>query len=321
VAAASFCAQSKGILAMTIPSKTLLDPKTKINAIRVVAPNLNIFLPINKRDLTSMGKWTLGDQHLYGALELSHMATVADIASSTSQEDRSKLFYHEATTCMTRSDMEYASCFGDLPLFLASGFDLSIDDCIHSDSGDFADYGQCGRFDETVDSSFWESHRISFAARQVFAYEQGMGWSFATWKLYNNKNVGELDTPEKLLALQDVMEAGLFPKLTKSGDIAMNACLNPPVVDFILGDDTLAPTMGPPPDCGNGWWNSETGQCDNWIPPTPAPTEPTEPCPACSYSNETHAALTGAILGGAIVGGIVWKLFRNKRSDYETIPN
>lgn len=318
VAAASFCDETEGVLAMTIPSKTMLDPKSVVDAIRVVAPKLPVFLPVTAADLTKLPGWTLNDKHLFGALETSHIASVADVASSTSQEDRSKLFYHEATTCMARSPMEFSSCFGNLPLFLASGFDLSIDDCVNSSLPGFADYGQCERFDETTDSPFWERHRSSLAARQVFAYEQGMGWSFSAWKLYDNNKVGTMDKFEKLLALQDVMEAGLFPKLDGSPVVATDACLNPPAVDFILGDDTLAPSMGPPPDCGNGWWNPSTSQCDYWIPPTPAPTEA---CPTCTEANATGTALVGALLGGAIVGGIVWKLFGNRRSDYDTIPN
>mmetsp|Transcript_27775 Transcript_27775/g.67591 ORF Transcript_27775/g.67591 Transcript_27775/m.67591 type:complete len:567 (-) Transcript_27775:88-1788(-) len=317
VAAAIFCDQTEGVLAMTIPSETMLDPKSVVNNIRTVAPKLNIFLPVNQGDLSKLPAWTLNDKHLYGALESSHSGSVADVASSSSQEDRSKMFYHEAITCMARSSMEFASCFGNLPLFMSSGFDLSIDDCIASSLPGFSDYGQCDRFDETADSGFWESHRSSFAARQVFAYEQGMGWSFAAWKLYDNDKVGTMDKVEKLLSLQDVMEAGLFPKLD-GPVIATKACLNPPKPDFVLGDDTLAPSMGPPPDCGNGWWNLETSQCDYWIPPTPAPTEP---CPECSEASAAGSALVGAILGGAIVGGIVWKLFGNKRDDYETIPN
>ncbi|CAJ1957933.1 unnamed protein product [Cylindrotheca closterium] len=320
VAAATFCDQTEGVLAMTIPSETMLDPKSVVDSIRVLAPDFPIFLPVSQADLTNLPAWTLNDKNLFGALETSHMGTVADIASSTSKEDRSKMFYHEATTCMARSTMEFASCFGNLPLFLSSGFDLSIDDCVNYSLPGFADYGQCDRFDETTDSPFWERHRMSFAARQVFAYEQGMGWSFAAWKLYDNDEVGTLDKVEKLMALQDVMGAGLFPELD-GPTVATEACLNPPKVDFILGDDTLAPSMGPPPDCGNGWWNYETSQCDYWIPPTPAPTEGCPECVATTPANATGAALIGALLGGAVVGGIVWKLLGNKRNDYDTIPN
>jgi hypothetical protein len=181
-------------------------------------------------------------------------------ASSSSQEDRSKLFYHEATACMVRSPLEYTWCFQGMPVFLSSGFDLSIDDCILQGKSTFKDYGQCDRFEETLESGWWMRHRTSYAARQLFAAERGLGWSFATWKLYTNDNVGVLDEPAKLLSLQDVVKAGLFPSLDKKIPAHL-ACLNPPENDFILGDETLSPTMGPPPDCGNGWWNYTTEKC------------------------------------------------------------
>jgi hypothetical protein len=315
VAAGAFCSKTDGVLAMTLPSGTLLDTKTVVKAIRVEAPDLPVFIPTKQGDLTTMnGEF---DEHVYGALDLSHTDSVGDVASSSSGDDRSKLFYHEATSCQARSPMEYSECFADLPLFLASGFDLSIDDCIHADEKSFKDYGQCGRFEETIHSDFWHRHRASLAARQLFAYEQGMGWSFATWKLYKNKNVGTLDEPAKLMALQDVVAAGLFPDLSKKVP-AKDACLNPPKTDFILGDDTLAPSMGPPPDCGNGWWNPSTEQCDYWIPPTPAPTEACPTCPDCSIAK---AAVIGALVGGLVVGGLMWKIFGKKRNEYSEIPN
>ena len=76
---------------------------------------------------------------------------------------------------------------------VAKGFDLSIDDCINKDididdrddttsSSNsrkkplFVDYGQCDRFHETFASPWWKRHRQSFAARQLFSHEQGMGW-------------------------------------------------------------------------------------------------------------------------------------------------
>lgn len=165
---------------------------------------------------------------------------------------------------MVRSPLEYAACFQGMPVFLGSGFDLSIDDCVNKGLPTFKDYGQCERFEETIDSGWWSRHRSSYAGRQLFAAERGLGWSFATWKLYDDDTVGVLDNPAKLLALKDVSEAGLFPNLKKDFPAKL-ACLNPPVNDFMLGDETLAPSMGPPPDCGNGWWNYDTKQC-NLIP-------------------------------------------------------
>jgi hypothetical protein len=245
-------------------------------------------------------------------------------ASSSSQEDRSKLFYHEATACMIRSPLEYTACFQEMPVFLSSGFDLSIDDCFNKDASTFKNYGQCDRFDETIESGWWMRHRASYAARQLFAAERGLGWSFATWKLYDEDNVGVIDSPAKLLSLKNVEEAGLFPNL--DNDIpAHSACLNPPENDFVLGDETLAPTLAPPPDCGNGWWNYTTEKCDYWIPPPPPTMSPTEPCPECECAAGDTMSFAWAGIGGAaimlaiaIAYGMVTK---NKRNEYSAIPN
>ena len=246
VAASQYASKQKTILALTIPSHMSLDNLGVVQAIRVVAPDLPLFLPINMGDLVKVESEF--DEYVYGSLEMPHTGTVENIASSDSQEDRSKLFYHEAVSCMARSPLEFGECFQGLPIFVGSGFDLSIDDCVMKDiSPLFKDYGQCDRFDETVDSHWWAHHRASFAARQLYAYERGLGWSFAAWKLYGDDGkVGVIDSPAKLLSLRDVAKAGLFPSLDKSIP-AKTACLNPPENDFAMGDATLSPTLAPPP--------------------------------------------------------------------------
>jgi hypothetical protein len=261
VSAANYLSDLPVVLALTLPIMAL-DVKIVVHSIRAQGPEFPIFLPLNEGDLNKVHGNDF-DENVYGSLDLSHSGTIADIASSSSEEDRSKLFYHEAVSCMKRSLLEYGKCFRGIPIFWSSGFDLSIDDCINKNlkGTHFKDYGQCDRFDETTESGWWLSHRSSFAARQLYAAEQGLGWSFATWKLLNNDSVGVIDRPEKLLALQDVVEAGMFPELTGIKIPAQEACLNPPVNDFVLGDDTLAPSTGPPPDCGNGWWNFEAEKC------------------------------------------------------------
>jgi hypothetical protein len=115
------------------------------------------------------------------SLDLSHTSTVADIASSTSEKDRSKMVYHETTACLRRAPLKYAQCYQGLPVFVSSGFDLALYDCcMKSISPDFHDYGQWGRLEETVNSEWW-----SFAARQKSAYEKGgLGWSYSTWKVF-----------------------------------------------------------------------------------------------------------------------------------------
>jgi len=324
VAGARYASSQKSVLGLTLPSETTLDPKTLIAEIRVESPTLPIFVPVSEGDLIRLKNKAEFGSHVYGSLKVSHSKTIADIASSTSVEDRSKMFYHEATSCVKRSPIEFSSCMLKLPVFLSSGFDLSIDNCILQNNADnFVDYGQCNRFFETIDSKWWKRHRQSLAARQLYAYEQGLGWSFSAWKLYNNVEPGVIDSPEKLLSLRDVVAAGLFPDLTDYDDYKL-ACLNPPVSDFILGDATLAPTMGPPPDCGNGWWNYSTSKCDYWIPPPPtaSPTPClTEACPVCSPQSSS-ITLTNASLGGvAIVMVMSYYFFQKRRTEYTAIPN
>ena len=263
VSAAKYSASSDVVLGLTLPKEMSISTKMIVNSVRTkVGPDLPLFIPVGLDDLA----FGVDDPNVYGALEWSHTSIVADIASSSSQEDRSKLFYHEAMACTMRSPIEHSACFSNkMPVFWSSGFDLSIDNCAHKTSSDkiFKDYGQCDRFDETIYSGWWQSHRESFAARQLFAAERGLGWSFAAWKILDSdeSSTDVVDDPAKLLSLRDVVKAGLFPDLASSFP-AQSSCLNPPKNDFVLGDDTLAPTMGPPPDCGNGWWNSTTSQCE-----------------------------------------------------------
>lgn len=338
VAAAAELADQPVILALTLPKGMTLDTTTVVEAIRSKTPDLPIFLPINEGDLIKVsGQF---DPNVYGALELSHSTTIADVASSSSVEDRSKMFFHEATACIARSPIEYAECFQDLPIYLSSGFDISIDDCVNQGILDtFKNYGQCDRFDETVDSGWWARHRASYASRQLFAFERGLGWSYSAWKVSNTDVVGVLDTPAKLMSLQDVVAAGLFPHIpSKVGAVAAReTCLNPPENDFVMGDATYSPTPGPPPDCGNGWWNYTTLQCDYWIPPPPPTMSPTFPCPECEVcpdlttlaapatTGTSTTALVLAAAGGAgavlIIGAISMMFTKSKKSEYTEIPH
>lgn len=147
-------------------------------------------------------------------------------------------------------------------------------------------------------------------------------------KLYGDDSSGVVDTPAKLLSLKDVAAAGLFPKLHDKTHV--KACLNPPESDFVLGDDTLAPTPGPPPDCGNGWWNYSINNCTYWVPP---PTEPPAPInltalnitlPSCPEEGGSSALQAGGIgvIVGVVVAFIGGKLFgNNRRQGYSEIPN
>lgn len=322
-AAATFAAQHMAVVGLTLPSS---DTKL-VAAARTVVASLPLLLPTRTGDLSTLHA---DNANVYAALDLSHTDTVGNVASSTSQDDRMKMFYHEAISCTARSPIEYAACYKKVPVLVASGFNLAIDDCVSQDSSFFKDYGQCDRFDETIGSNWWWHHRKSFAARQVFAYERGLGWSFAAWKLLgDDQSTGMLDTPAKLLSLKDVAAAGLMPSLTKKHPAAL-ACLNPPQTDFILGDATLAPTAAPPPDCGNGWWNFTSAECDYWVPPPPpkcVPDNTTTTVPfvvQTANSMPSHQALGFAALGGAavtaVLGAILLKMFGNQRRGYSQIP-
>ena len=286
------------------------------------------------------------------ALDLSHTSTIAEVASSTADEDRAKLFYHETMACLKRTPLDYVTCYNNgLPVFVSNGFDLAIDDCHLKDvSTSFQNYGQCGRLSETIHSPWWNRHRQAFAAKQMTAYESGgIGWSFATWKVFRVgvDKAGVIDRAAKLLSLRDVYTRGWFPTIDVNATGAETkelslACLNPPANDFVLGDETLAPTAGPPPDCGNGWWNATTKQCDYWVPPPfnasecPNTTIIYEECPqtknitsqkqaaaAMEVQNTEHHLLQGFVLG-ALVALIVTAIAssitrRSRRHEYEAV--
>jgi len=157
----------------------------------------------------------------------------------------------------------------------------------------------------------------------MFAYERGLGWNFATWKLYTDDKSGVIDNNAKLLSLKDVAAAGLFPSLHKKHSAAM-ACLNPPKADFILGDKTLAPTPAPPPDCGDGWWNYNWSACEYWVPPSPTPkptSSPTMPCPAPTTYRDLGLAATGGAVIALVAGGLIFKALGRRPEGYATIPN
>lgn len=308
--AASYAANNSDVVtALTLPSAEY------IRAARDAAPSLTLMIPVkNEADLLRLNAGT--DTNIVAALDMNHVTTVADVASSDSLNDRMKMYYHESLACTRRSPLEYTKCFLGIPAFVATGFDLSVDNCIYEGISDsFADYGQCNRFDETENSDWWAAHRKSFAEKQIFSYEKGLGWSFSAWKLYGEKHVGVIDSPAKLLSLKDVSAAGLLPPL--DGASTSLACLNPPASDFVLGDDTLAPSPGPPPDCGNGWWNFDLQACEYWVPPTPAPTV------ACPTPLTNTALVQAAAGGGAVallLGFVGLRLF-GRSGGYTTLPS
>jgi hypothetical protein len=312
---------------------------------------LPLFVPTSGLELTSL---STDDPYVFGALNLDHASasSIADVASDSSFNDRLKMFYHESIACSARSPIEYSACYRDVPLYVAAGFDVSTDDCVNmDDAAKFKDYGQCGRLDETVDSHWWYVHRRSMIARQLTSFEKGLGWTYPAWKLFGDDDatsLGILDTPAKLKSLKHIAAAGILPSLLEDSPPAQLACLNPPLADFALGDDTVAPTAAPPPACDGGWYDVEEKKCAYWVPPPPtaAPTpcpsmppatvcevcapaivcpEPTAPvtpaapalgaasmsmAPGLGGNNNLHAhSFLFGVMTTLVVGGIVMKLF------------
>jgi hypothetical protein len=305
-AAASYASSNPTIIALQLPS----SDAQLVGIARSNAAELALLIPTTKSQINTIYQ-SFEDKNVFAALELASR-TVANVASSDSLSDRMKLFYHEGEACTYRSPIEWLKCYRDMPVYVSSGFDLAIDDCHQSGEKGFMDYGQCNRFDETIHSGWWERHRQSLALRQLFSYSLGIGWSFTAWKMYDDiggsddKSANIIDVPAKLLCLRDVVDAGLMPSLKTVRKSGM-ACLNGPKDDFAMGDETVAPTPSPPPDCGNGWWNSTTLQCDYWVPPPPTP--PPTMAPAIYARMVAPWAVGGAVVA-SLVGCLVMKKSR-----------
>jgi len=228
---------SHDILALVLPK----DFENLIPQIRNISPTLPLLLPVKSGNMKDFKNPAFADENLYLAMDMDHSTTVADIASSNIVDDRMKMYYHESMACIHRSPIDFAQCYHGLPVFVSNGFDASIDNCFLRDLDDqtFQDYGQCNNFEATTYSPWWKRHRKSFVNRQFFAFEQGLGWSFEAWKIYDDKNEnnGELDQPAKLLCFQDVMTSVLEQSSIKHDDNSVQyACLNPPVADYQKGD-------------------------------------------------------------------------------------
>lgn len=313
-AAASYAKIAPAVIALQLPSST----PSLLSSVRSVASKLPILFPVNKGELGMVS--FPPDKHVFAALDTDTTFSAADVASSDSVGDRMKMFYHESITCIDRSPIEWLSCYHDVPVYVTSGFDLAIDDCISQDEDNFKDYGQCDRFNETTGSDWWKRHRQSLAGRQLFTYSKGLGWSFSAWKLYGDDGSGNI-TPARLKCLRDVAAAGLLPPIENTNELGLGTfCLNGPVNDFVMGDETFAPTPAPV-DCGNGWWNETIGDCSYWVPPPPTPAPTKESCPPCNGTGTkaiTLAAAAGAV--AALVTNLVVKKYVNGNRGYEVLP-
>ncbi len=311
-AAASYARSAPAVIALQLPSST----PSLLSSVRSVATKLPVLVPINKGELSIIS--FPPDKHVFAALDTDATSAVADIASSDSEGDRMKMFYHESITCIDRSPIEWLSCYQDMPVYVTSGFDLAIDDCINQNEDNFKNYGQCDRFNETTDSDWWKRHRQSLAGRQLFTYSKGLGWSFSAWKLYGDDGSGDI-TPAKLKCLRDVAAAGFLPPMEDTNELG-TFCLNGPTNDFTMGDETFAPTPAPV-DCGNGWWNETIGDCSFWVPPQPTPAPTKGSCPSCKGAGTKEVALAAAAGAvAALVTNLVVKKYVRGNRGYEVLP-
>lgn len=80
VSAADFVASHPVFLALTLPKGMTIDTTTVVGSIRVIAPDLPLFVPLTQADLVQLkSNGFASDPNVFGSLELSHTVTVADI--------------------------------------------------------------------------------------------------------------------------------------------------------------------------------------------------------------------------------------------------
>ena len=217
-----------------------------------------------------------------------HAATPVDVASDTAVDDRTKLFFHEATACAASAYVDFARCRRSAAV-LVTGASLAIDDCAHDDAGA---YGECARLADRTESAWWTRHQRSFAKRQFQTYERGLGWSWDHWQL---TDLAERTLPLAVvqqLSLKAAHTAGLVDAFGEDADDEDSAlCLHAPVADFALGDATLAPVAA-----------------YHWVPPPPTPAPTPQPHAGMQFTSpECHRwrdAILGAVAATLVLGTV-----------------
>eukprot|EP01061_Rhynchopus_euleeides_P017503 TRINITY_DN290_c1_g1_i1.p2 TRINITY_DN290_c1_g1~~TRINITY_DN290_c1_g1_i1.p2 ORF type:complete len:657 (+),score=287.77 TRINITY_DN290_c1_g1_i1:65-1972(+) len=125
------------------------------------------------------------DTHLY------HAFNIADVASDNEACDRQKMTITENIACQYGGLLSFKSCTS-LPVFVGE-WSLAIDNCMGLLNGSPGtsrtrnswDAGQCrdDALRNRTSSPWWQDHMKSFANRQMYTFEQQLGWSFWTWKV------------------------------------------------------------------------------------------------------------------------------------------
>lgn len=135
---------------------------------------------LRHQDLTNV----FFDTHLY------HAFNIADVASDTEQCDRQKVCITENIACQYDGLLTFKSCTS-LPTFVGE-WALAIDNCMPLLNGapgagkqtrNDWDAGQCGRAQDRLDSLWWTVHMQNLANRQIYTFENQLGWAFWTYKV------------------------------------------------------------------------------------------------------------------------------------------
>eukprot|EP00662_Eupelagonemidae_sp_cell21_P026697 gene26697-17520_t len=103
--------------------------------------------------------------------------------------DRQKIAITENIACQYDGLLTFKSCTS-LPV-LTGEWSLAIDNCMPLLNGapgvpntrNNWNAGQCGRAADRLDSLWWTVHFQNLANRQIYTFEQQLGWTFWTYKL------------------------------------------------------------------------------------------------------------------------------------------
>ena len=92
VSAAKYVSEKPVVLALGLPKEMMIDTTTVVDSIRAVSPELPLFVPLNEGDLTKLqGSGFAADPNVFGALEVSHSVSVADIGTYTYSMQRRRI--------------------------------------------------------------------------------------------------------------------------------------------------------------------------------------------------------------------------------------
>jgi len=289
--------------------------KAVMGKVKSVAPELPVMLPesssLPPSLLSSPAPAVFVDTVVY------HSFDVADIASDTAAADREKQYAHEKIACGYKAPLHFTTCT-KAPTFVGE-LSLAIDNCLPLVDKDFKDFGQCDRLASRHSSPWWQRHSRSFAMRQLGTYERELGWAFAAYKLDSQAMA---HPSAAYWSFEEAVAQGLID-LSSTED----ACAHYPAADYILGDDTVAPSPQPSwwvppqylPSATGGADGDGDGDGDTAPAPVPAAEGPSSARSSVSATS-THLVLSVVALVAIAAGAAVFARQRLGSGQYEIIP-